>query len=109
MRTTLLCALAAAIAASITFAIATQRGEASGQTTRVHNVRLGDSILIRGLDLLCAVLRKDHSGQEEGPVMLCFRFSANSGRTRVVGASRYHYWVSDRQGNRTIYRVDRSP
>jgi hypothetical protein len=89
-------------------------GVALGQqnkSERYVTARVGDSIYVPAVDLYCAVWRSDPDHHEVGPFLYCNRSSAsNQGeKSRAIGASRYHYLITNATGQYQSYRVSRSP
>ena len=101
--------LVAALTASVAFGLAAARGQAShAPDARVVVVQPGVLIQVRGIDLSCHVYRHDPRRQELGPVMYCDRTSAPR-ESRGIGASMWHYFVSESTGRFRMFRVGRSP
>lgn len=103
-RIVLLTAIATAL---ITFAISNDISRAS-KATRFVTVRPGSYITFSGLDLACSYDKVDPDHNEAGPVFYCGRPSVNF-RSRSVGGSRYHFWTSNRTGNKIVFEVARTP
>jgi hypothetical protein len=102
-------ALVAALAAGVTFGFAAARTEASHPAdARLVVVQPGVLVQVRGIDLSCRVYRHDPRHSEIGPLMYCDRTSAPR-QSRGIGASMWHYFVSESTGRFRMYRVARSP
>lgn len=101
--------LVAALAVSVAFGFTAARGQAShGVDARLVVVQPGVLIQVRGIDLTCRVWRRDPRHQEIGPLMYCDRTSA-SRKSRGIGASMWHYFISQGNGKLRVIRVTRSP
>jgi hypothetical protein len=102
--------LVAALAASIAVGIAAARGQASHPPVDANVVVVGPGafLQVRGIDLSCRVFRHDPRRQEIGPLMYCNRTSAPK-KSRAIGASMWHYFISQGNGRLRVLRVTRSP
>jgi hypothetical protein len=99
----------AVVASAVSFAIASATGWGHGErTARFLTARPGDGVTFAGLDLFCNVERSDPDHVEAGPVMYCNRYSVK-GDSRAMGASRYHYYVTNATGDRITFKVSRAP
>lgn len=101
--------LVIALAASVAFGFTAARGQASHPVdARLVVVEPGVLIEVRGIDLSCRVYLRDPRHQEIGPVMYCDRTSAPR-KSRGIGASMWHYFISQGNGRLRALRVTRSP
>jgi len=108
--------LIAALPAALAFAVATQTGQASeDRLPRIAELRAGDSVRVKTLDLFCTVHGRDPSKTESGPVLYCDRESTeltkpNSAELLV---SKYRFRISKTgspYGNRHWnYYANRTP
>jgi hypothetical protein len=99
----------AVVASAASFAIAATTGWGLGErTTRFINARPGDSVTFIGLDLFCSALRSDPDHTEVGPIIYCSRYSSPT-NSRAMGASKYHYYITNATGDRVIYKANRTP
>jgi len=99
---------AASLAASLGIAVGTGWGSHNAAARPVFDAKVGDSIIIRAIDLYCKVYRRDPDRHETGPLMHCRRDSSYQA-TRAIGASRSHYFVTSPKANRIVYKVSRAP
>jgi hypothetical protein len=80
-----------------------------GTANRYLNVRIGDNLVIKSVDLFCIVLASDPDHHEAGPIVYCKRRSVPAGQnSRSIGVTRYHYQVGDPTGSYTIASYTRA-
>jgi hypothetical protein len=98
----------ASLATSLGIAVGTGWGSHNAGSRHVFDARVGDSIIIRAVDLYCKVYRRDPERRETGPLMYCRRDSSYQA-TRAIGASRNHFFVTSPKGDHVVYEIVRGP
>jgi hypothetical protein len=98
----------AAFCVAVTAAIALP---ANSRSHSIVTVKIGDDIVIPGLDLFCSTSPTDADHHDPGPMMYCDRNSVR-GRSSIpasLGVSRFHMRIGRTGSNYWAYSVARVP